>query len=114
MDYWLTRCIRGKQILNGSLIDDEGNEFPIISMVVEGEYLTLDGKSRRTSGNVLVDYKPCSVVYHFTNLIVGTNIHLHTMSTKNSTKVIYFLPHLEHEILMEEIRNKEDPYGYIE
>ena len=24
-DYWLARCIQGKQILNESLIDDEGN-----------------------------------------------------------------------------------------
>ena len=46
--FWLEKCIRGKQILNGSLIDDEGNEFPIGSMAVEGEYLTLDWKSRRT------------------------------------------------------------------
>ena len=30
--------------MNRSLIDDERNEFPIGSMVVEGEYLTLDGK----------------------------------------------------------------------
>ena len=77
-NYWFERCIRGKQILNGSLIDDEGNEFPIGSMVVEGEYITLDGKSIRTSGHVFVDYKPGSVVYHFTNLIVCMNIHLQT------------------------------------
>ena len=96
----MERCIRGKKILNGSLIDDEGNEFPIGLMVVEGEYLTLDGKSRRTSGHVFMDYRPCSMVYHFTNLIVGTNIHLQTMSNKNSTKVHYLLPHLEHKRLM--------------
>jgi len=112
--YWLARCIRGKQILNGSLIDDEGNEFPIGSMVVEGEYLTLDGKSRRTSGHVFVDYRPGSMVYHFTNLIVGTNIHLQKISNKNSSKVRYFLPHSEHERLMETISNREDPDGYIE
>ena len=76
IDYWLAQCIRGKKILNRSLIDDECNEFPIGSMVVEGEYLTLDGKSRRTSGHVFMDYRPGSVVYHFTNLIVGMNIHL--------------------------------------
>ena len=96
------------------MIDDEGNEFLIASMVVEGEYITLDGKSRSTSGHVFVDYRPGSVVYLFTNLIVGMNIHLQTMSTKNSTKVRYFLPHSENEMLMETIRNKEDPYGYIE
>ena len=94
------------------MIDDEGNEFPIASMVVEGEYLTLYGKSRRTSGDVFMYYRLGYVVYHFTNLIVGMNIHLQTMSNKNSTKVCYFLPHSDHEILMEEISNKEDPDGY--
>ena len=79
MDYWLAQCIRGKKILNRSLIDDEENEFPIGSMVVYGEYLTLDGKSRRTSGHVFMDYIPGYVVYHFTNLIVSTNIHLHNV-----------------------------------
>ena len=64
-------------------------------MVVEGEYLTIDGKSRRTSGHVFMDYRPGYVVYLFTNLIVGMNIHL-----KQS--------------LMEEISNREDPNGYIE
>ena len=96
------------------MVDDERNEFPIGSMVVEGEYLTLDGKSRRTNGHVFMDYGPGFVVYHFTNWIVGTNIHLQTMSMKNSTKVRYFLPHSEHERLMEAISNREDPTGYIE
>ena len=66
MDYLLARCNRGKKILNRSLIDDEGIEFTIGSMVVEDEYLTLDGKSRRTSGHVFMYYRPGSVVYHFT------------------------------------------------
>ena len=83
-------------------------------MVVYGEYLTLDVKSRRTSGHVFVYYIPGSVIYHFTNLIVGKNIHLQTMSKNKSTKVRYFFPHSEHKILMEIIRNKEDPDGYIE
>ena len=83
-------------------------------MVVEGEYLTLDGKSRRTNGHVFVDYRSGSMVYHFRNLIVGMNIHLQTMSTKNSTKVRYFLPHSKHDRLMEAISNREDPAGYIE
>ena len=82
-------------------------------MVVEGEYIT-DGKSRRTSGHVFMYYRPSSVVYHITNLIVGMNIHIQTLSRKNSTKVRYFFPHSEHERLMEAISNREDPTGYIE
>ena len=96
------------------MIDDKGNEFPIGSMVVEGQYVTLDGKSRRTSGHVFVDYRLGSMVYHFTNLIVGMNIHLQAMLNKKSTKVRYLLPHSEHEILMEEISNREELDGYIE
>ena len=61
-----------------------------------------------------MDYRPCVVFYHFTNFISGMNIHLQTMSTKNSTKVCYFFPHSEHERLMEAISNREDPTGYIE
>ena len=83
-------------------------------MVVDDKYFTLDGKSRRNSGHVFMDYRLGSVVYHFTNLIVGMNIHLQTMSRKNSTKVHYFFPHSKHERSMEEISNKEDPNGYIE
>ena len=79
--------------MNESFIDDEGNEFTIGLMVVKGEYLTLDGKPRRTSGHVFMDYRPGSMLYHFTNLIVGINIDLQTISTKNSTKVRYFFPH---------------------
>ena len=88
------------------MIDDEGNEFPIGPMVVEGEYLTLDWKSRITSGHVFMDYRPGSVVYHFTNFIVGMKIHLQTMSNKNSTKVCYFLTHSKNKILMEAISNR--------
>ena len=110
----MAQCIRGEKILNISLIDDEGNEFPIGSMVLEGEYITLDGKSRRTSVHVFMDYRPGSVVYHFTKLIVGTKIHLHKMSNKKLTKVCYFFPHSEHETLMGGISNREDLDGYIE
>ena len=77
-DYWLARCIEGKQTIITSLTDSEGIKFPIGSMVVKGEYLTPDGKSRKTSGYVFMDYRQGSVVYHFTNLVIGTNIQLTT------------------------------------
>ena len=44
-DYWLARCLAGKQTLNASLIDSEGIHFPIGSMVIKGEYLTLDERT---------------------------------------------------------------------
>ena len=44
-----------------------------MSMVAKGEYLTHDNNARKKGGYVYRDYKPGASVYHFTNLIIGTN-----------------------------------------
>ena len=84
-DYWLARCLDGKQTLLEPVIDDEDNEFPVGSMVIKGEYLTLATQQKKKDGYVYQDYKPRAIVYHYTNLIVGTNIKLRTLSKKNRT-----------------------------
>ena len=43
-------------------------------MVVKGEYLTHDNNLRKKGGYFYRDYKLGASVYHFTNLIVGTNL----------------------------------------
>ena len=43
-------------------------------MVVKGEYLTRDNNARKKGGYVYRDYKLGASVYHFTNLIIGTNL----------------------------------------
>ena len=45
-DYWLAHCLDGKQTLLEPVIDDEDNEFPVGSMVIKGEYLTLDTQQK--------------------------------------------------------------------
>ena len=112
-DYWLARCIEGKKTLNISITDDENNHFPVGSMVVKGEYLTHDNHARKKGGYVYRDYKPGEVVYHFTNLIIGTNLQLQTMPSRHSSKVRYFLPDVEHERLMETIIKRDDPEGLV-
>ena len=61
-----------------------------------------------------MDYRPCIVVYHFTNLVIGTNVQLQEMSIKASHKVCYFLLHLEYERLMETISKTEDLGSILE
>ena len=57
-----------------SITDDENNHFPIGYMVVKGEYLT-HGNNARKKGIYVYRYdKPGTSVYHFTNLIIGTNL----------------------------------------
>ena len=109
----MKRCIDGKKILNIAITDDENNQFPVGSMVVKGEYLTQEKNARKKGGYVFKDYRPSASVYHFTNLIVGTNLQLRTMPNKNSSKVRLFLPDGEHERLMDTISNRDDPEGLV-
>ena len=112
-DYWLARCLEGKQTLLEPVTDDENIEFPTGSMVIKGEYLTLAAQQKRKGGYVYQDYRPGAIVYHFTNLVVGTNIKLHTLAHKNRSHVRYLLPHIEHERLMDTIGTRDDPDGLL-
>ena len=113
-DYWLARCIEGKQALIMSMNDDENNHFPIHSiLVVKGEYLTHENNARKKGGYVYRDYKLDASVYHFTNLIIGTNLQVRTMPIRNSSKVCYFLPDIEHERLMETIIIRDDQRAWL-
>ena len=105
--------MEGKQTLIMSMTDDENNHFPLSSMVVKGEYLTHDTNVRKKGGYVYRDYKPGANVYPFTNLIIGTNLQVRTMPSRNSSKVRYFLPDTEHERLMETIIIRDDIEGLV-
>ena len=86
-NYWIARCLEGKHTLNVSVTDSKGIHFLIGSMVIKGEYPTLHERTRKKKGYVFEDYRPCHFVYHYTNLIIGTNIQLQTMASKNSSEV---------------------------
>ena len=78
-NYLLACFLEGKQTIIEHVIDDENIEFPFGSMVIKGEYLTLAPQEKRKGGYVYQDYRPGAIVYHFTNLVVGINIKLHTL-----------------------------------
>ena len=112
-DYWLAHCLEGKQTLLEPVTDDENIEFPTGSMVIKGEYLTLAAQQKRKGGYVCQDYRPGAIVYHFTNLVVGINIKLDTLSHKNRSHVRYLLRYIEHERLMDTIGTRDDPDGLL-
>ena len=72
-----------------------------------------DKNARKKSGYVYRDYKPGASVYHFTNLIIDTNLQVRTMPSKNSSKVRYFLSDTEHERLMETIVIRDDRRAWL-
>ena len=112
-NYWLECFLEGKQTILEPVTSNENIEFPNGSMVIKGDYLTLETQQKRKGGYVYQDYRPRAIVYHFTNLVVGINIKLHIISNKNKSHVRYLLPHLEHENLMDTIGNKDGPNGLL-
>ena len=86
-EYQLSHCLDGNKTLIEPVTNDENNKFMTGSMVVKGEYLTVASHKKKKDGYVYQDYKLGSIVYHFTNLIVGKNIKLHTLFKKNNTWV---------------------------
>ena len=83
-------------------------------MVIKGEYLTLATQQKQKDGYVYQDYKLGAIVYHYTNLIVGTHIKLRTLSKKNRTQVQYFLSYSDHEKLMDIVSNRDDQDGVMD
>ena len=112
-DYWLACCLEGEQTILKPVTDDENIEFPIGSMVIKGEYLTLAPQQKRKGGYVYQDYRLGDIVYHFTNLVVVINIKLCTLGHKNRSHVRYLLHHIEHERLMDTIGTRDDPDGLL-
>ena len=76
--------------------------------------MTLEAQHKRKGGYVYEDYRLGAIVYHFTNLVVGIKIKLYKLSNKNRAHVGYFLPHLEHERLMDTIGSRDDLDGLLE
>ena len=112
-DYWLACCLDGKQTLIISLSDSKGNDFPIGLMVIKGECLTQVAHAWKKKGYVFEDYRPGQIVYHYTNLVIGTNLQLQTMPNKNSSKSWYLLPYSEHKRIKDTISIRGDLDGLV-
>jgi len=97
-----------------SVTESEGIEFLIGLMVIKQEYMTWDEITRKKGGYVFQDYKPGQVVYHFTNLVIGTNLQLQIIPGKNSSKVQYLLPFSKSEKLKKTISIRIDLDGLLE
>ena len=54
--------LRGEQNILKPVTDDENIEFPSGSMVIKGEYLTLEAHHKRKGGYVYQDYRPGAIV----------------------------------------------------
>ena len=83
-------------------------------MVMKGEYLTQVSHTQRKKGYVFEDYRPGQIVYHYTNIVIGTNLHLQTMSSRNSSKSWYFFPYSENKRLKDNVGIRGDHGGLVE
>jgi hypothetical protein len=91
INYLLECFLEGNKAFILLVTDSKGIEFLIVSMVIKGEYLTHYERTWKKGGYACKYYRPGEVVYHFTNLVVGTNLQLQTMPSKNTSKGMIFL-----------------------
>ena len=97
-----------------SVKNSKGVEFLNGSKLIKREYITRDERTRKKCGYLFQYYKPGQVIYHFTYLVIGTNLQLQTIPRKKSSKVRYFFPYSENEKLMDTINIRSDPDGLLE
>ena len=76
--------------------------------------MTQVAHARKKKGYVFEDYRPGQILYHYTNLFIGTNLQLQRMPNKNSSKSQYLLPYFEHERIKDTIAIWGDPDGLVE
>ena len=74
-DYWLARCVRGKQKLAQSITDDDGFTYPTGSVVVAGTWLRTY-MLRRNGIPAFEDYQKHKVILIYSHLIIATNVNL--------------------------------------
>ena len=76
--------------------------------------MTQVSHAQKKKGYVLECYRLGQIVYHYTNLVIGTNLQLQTMPNKNSSKSRYLLPYFEHERLKDTVAIRGDPDVLVE
>ena len=67
----------------------------------------------KEKGHVFDDYRPGQIVYHYTNLVIGTSLKLWTMLSKNSSKSRYVFPYSKHEWIQDTVDIRGDPEGLV-
>ena len=83
-------------------------------MVVKGQFLTQGSHAQKKKGYFFENYRRSQILYHYTNLAIGTNLQLQTMPNNNSSNSRYLLPYSEHERLKDTIAIRGDPNGLVE
>ena len=77
VDYYLLRCTEPKNKLVESMIDGDGQEYPIGSIIIEGTYyqkIKID-----KNGIIFVDYMPRQKVLHYSHLVIATKINFENL-----------------------------------
>ena len=80
---------------------------------IKGEYLTHVSHTQKKKGYVFEDYRPGQIVYHYTKLVIGTNLQLQTMPNKNSSRSLYLFPYSDHKRIKDTVAIRGDPDGLV-
>ncbi len=106
--YWLARCVRGKKKLAQLITDDDGFTYPTGSMVVAGTWLWTC-MLKRNKIPTFKDYQKDKIILTFLHLIIATNVKLLEHQGRPKVKELFTITDVDHEGLLETLKQREDP-----
>ena len=112
-DYWLACCVRDKQNLAQSIIDDDGFTYPTGLAVVAGTWLQTY-MLRRNGILAFKDYQKHKTILIYLHLIIETHVKLLKHQGRPKVKELFTITNVDHKALLETLKQREDPIGTLD
>ena len=102
-DYWLARCVRGKQKLTQPITDDDGFTYPTGSVVVARIWLRTY-MLRRNRIPTFDDYQKNKIILIYLHLIIATNVKFLKHQGRPKVKEPFTITNVDHEVMLETLK----------
>ena len=112
-DYWLARCVWVKHKLTQPMEDDDGFMFPTGSVVVAGTWLRTY-MIRKNGILAFENYEKQKTILMYSHLVIETNVKLLKHHAKPKTKQLWTLINVDHEAILDTLKQRDDPLGTLE
>ena len=105
-NYWLARCVRGKQKHAQPITNDHGFTYPTGSVVVSGTWLWTY-MLRRNEILAFEDYQKKKIIVIYLHLIIATNLKLLKHHERPKVKELFTISNTDHEGMLETLKQRE-------
>ena len=95
------------------MIDDDGFTYPTGSIVVVGTWLRTY-MIRKNGIPAFEDYERHKTIIMYSHLIIATNVKLLKHQARPKTKELWTVTSVDHEAILDTLKQRDDPSGILE